>query len=68
LYREDTHFILELIQNAEDNFYPTDTVPELSFTLLESDPTDTPDVGTKGAINAHVSDTRQKGEVSRTND
>ena len=31
LYSKDTHFVLELIQNADDNEYPKGTVPELSF-------------------------------------
>lgn len=42
LYSKDTHFILELIQNAEDNRYATDVEPELQFHLLVDDPTGTP--------------------------
>lgn len=38
LYRKDSHFLLELIQNAEDNDYDCDN-PNLSFTLVKSDPT-----------------------------
>jgi hypothetical protein len=42
LYSKDIHFIFELIQNAEDNHYANSVTPELSFELLEDDPTDTP--------------------------
>ena len=35
LYAKDVHFVLELIQNAEDNTYPSDVVPEVRFTLTE---------------------------------
>lgn len=38
LYRKDSHFLLELIQNAEDNDYECDN-PDLSFTLIKEDPT-----------------------------
>jgi len=38
LYRKDSHFLLELIQNAEDNDYICDN-PTLSFTLVKADPT-----------------------------
>lgn len=41
LYSKDTHFIFELIQNAEDNTY-NDTEPSLSFQLVKDDPTGTP--------------------------
>ncbi len=41
LYSKDTHFIFELIQNAEDNTYRNDT-PSLSFKLVRRDPTNTP--------------------------
>jgi len=44
LYQKDTHFILELIQNAEDNTYPENVDPELILHFLDEDPTDTPDV------------------------
>lgn len=37
LYRKDSHFLLELIQNAEDNDYDCNN-PDLSFTLVKSDP------------------------------
>lgn len=40
LYNKDTHFIFELIQNAEDNYYG-DIEPSLSFRLSETDPTNT---------------------------
>lgn len=48
LYHKETHFILELIQNAEDNRYPTDAKPDLAFHLLVDDPTETP--GADGAL------------------
>ncbi|WP_209629641.1 hypothetical protein [Methanofollis sp. W23] len=41
LYSKDTHFIFELIQNAEDNSYNV-LEPSLSFQLVRSDPTGTP--------------------------
>ncbi len=41
LYSKDTHFIFELIQNAEDNTY-NDAEPALSFQLVKDDPTGTP--------------------------
>lgn len=37
LYAKDTHFIFELIQNAEDNIYEVDT-PSLRFVLTKADP------------------------------
>ena len=40
LYEKDVHFLLELIQNAEDNSYG-DASPELNFVLLDDDPTGT---------------------------
>jgi len=43
LYEKDIHFVMELIQNAEDNLYAKDTKPQLDFELLENDPTNTPD-------------------------
>ena len=42
LYAKDTHFIFELIQNAEDNQYNNDTEPSLIFKLTKNDPTNTP--------------------------
>lgn len=42
LYEKDIHFLLELIQNAEDNDYPDGASPDLAFSLLEEDPTNTP--------------------------
>ncbi|KUL01410.1 MAG: Uncharacterized protein XE11_2137 [Methanomicrobiales archaeon 53_19] len=50
LYSKDTHFIFELIQNAEDNTY-TAVEPSFSFQLVKSDPTDTP--GSDGALVIH---------------
>ena len=41
LYEKEVHFILELIQNAEDNKY-SDNTPDLRFVILEDDPTNTP--------------------------
>jgi HSP90 family molecular chaperone len=32
LYRKSTHFLLELIQNADDNSYERDTLPQLNIT------------------------------------
>jgi hypothetical protein len=48
LYAKDTHFIFELIQNAEDNKYLTSEIPSLSFHLCREDPTFTP--GSHGAL------------------
>jgi len=42
LYSKRHHFILELIQNAEDNSYRDGDTPMLSFQLLATDPTATP--------------------------
>jgi len=47
LYSKDIHFILELIQNAEDNKY-TEPSPELEFIILDDDPTSTP--GSEGCL------------------
>lgn len=33
LYTKETHFVLELIQNADDNAYPEGALPRLSFQL-----------------------------------
>ena len=33
LYAKDIHFVLELLQNAEDNSYAPDVVPEIRFVL-----------------------------------
>ncbi|XP_035841835.1 protein NO VEIN isoform X2 [Helianthus annuus] len=35
LYSQDSHFLLELVQNADDNVYPCDVEPTLSFILQE---------------------------------
>ncbi|HEY3389075.1 MAG TPA: DUF3883 domain-containing protein [Prolixibacteraceae bacterium] len=48
LYQKDTHFILELIQNAEDNQYHPGVDPDLFIIYLDQDPTDTP--GADGAL------------------
>ena len=42
LYSKDTHFIFELIQNAEDNEYYKGTEPSISFRLVKADSTNTP--------------------------
>ncbi len=34
LYSEVTHFVLELVQNADDNTYPHGTLPKLVFELI----------------------------------
>ena len=47
LYKTDTHFIFELIQNAEDNKYE-DPLPYISFRLTKQDPTCT--AGSDGAL------------------
>ncbi|RUS70891.1 hypothetical protein EGW08_021345 [Elysia chlorotica] len=33
LYSKDTHFVLELIQNADDNSYPENVVPAVKFVI-----------------------------------
>ncbi|KAH0635064.1 hypothetical protein KY289_038096 [Solanum tuberosum] len=35
LYSQDSHFILELVQNADDNIYPEDIEPTLTFILQD---------------------------------
>src|SRR4051812_11282509 len=34
LYSKQTHFVLELIQNADDNDYAQDVAPQLSFKVF----------------------------------
>ncbi|MED6180871.1 hypothetical protein PIB30_014207 [Stylosanthes scabra] len=36
LYSQDSHFILELVQNADDNTYPENVEPTLTFILQDS--------------------------------
>ncbi|KAJ9555637.1 hypothetical protein OSB04_010251 [Centaurea solstitialis] len=36
LYSQDSHFLLELVQNADDNVYPCDVEPTLTFILQET--------------------------------
>lgn len=60
LYSKDTHFIFELIQNAEDNEYGT-SKPSLSFKLTQTDPTDT-----QGADGALIIQNNERG-FSREN-
>jgi len=39
LNAKETHFILELLQNAEDNTYPIGEEPSLSLSVIDSEPT-----------------------------
>lgn len=55
LYSKDTHFIFELVQNAEDNTYK-ETEPSLSFQLLKADPT-----GTTNATGALIIQNNETG-------
>ncbi|MDX2504169.1 MAG: DUF3883 domain-containing protein [Gammaproteobacteria bacterium] len=48
LYGEDVHFLLELIQNAEDNSYEKGAAPDLGFKYLKHDPTNT--LGSDGCL------------------
>ncbi|MYG08449.1 hypothetical protein F4167_17920, partial [Candidatus Poribacteria bacterium] len=50
LYNKHTHFIFELIQNAEDNTYAEQNTypPFISFRLTKTDPTNSP--GSDGAL------------------
>ncbi|KAK2640668.1 hypothetical protein Ddye_028463 [Dipteronia dyeriana] len=41
LYAKDVHFLMELIQNAEDNEYPSGVNPSLEFVLTSRDITGT---------------------------
>ncbi|KAJ4766060.1 ATP/DNA binding protein [Rhynchospora pubera] len=41
LYAKDVHFLMELIQNAEDNEYPAGVEPSLEFILTSKDVTGT---------------------------
>ncbi|XP_030507403.2 protein NO VEIN [Cannabis sativa] len=36
LYSQDSHFLLELVQNADDNIYPENVEPTLTFILQDS--------------------------------
>ncbi|XP_071735691.1 protein NO VEIN-like [Rutidosis leptorrhynchoides] len=36
LYSQDSHFLLELVQNADDNEYPCDVEPTLTFILQDA--------------------------------
>ncbi|KAH7521674.1 hypothetical protein FEM48_Zijuj07G0058000 [Ziziphus jujuba var. spinosa] len=36
LYSQDSHFLLELVQNADDNVYPENVEPTLTFILQDS--------------------------------
>ncbi|XP_071721673.1 LOW QUALITY PROTEIN: protein NO VEIN-like [Rutidosis leptorrhynchoides] len=36
LYSQDSHFLLELVQNADDNLYPENVEPTLAFILQDS--------------------------------
>ena len=35
LYSHDTHFVLELVQNADDNSYQSDILPTLKFCIFD---------------------------------
>lgn len=48
LYSKETHFVLELLQNAEDNSYDEGVTPRLCMELLDVDPLGTP--GSDGAL------------------
>jgi hypothetical protein len=48
IYSKDVHFILELIQNAEDNPYSSGKDPQLIFKILDQDPFNSPK--TEGAL------------------
>ncbi|XP_039777001.1 protein NO VEIN-like [Panicum virgatum] len=37
LYSKDVHFLMELVQNAEDNVYPSEVVPSLEFLITSKD-------------------------------
>ncbi|CAL4984462.1 unnamed protein product [Urochloa decumbens] len=37
LYSKDVHFLMELVQNAEDNEYPSGVVPSLEFLITSED-------------------------------
>ncbi|CAM8919138.1 unnamed protein product [Rhodiola kirilowii] len=41
LYAKDSHFLMELIQNAEDNEYPEGVKPTLEFVVTDKDITET---------------------------
>ncbi|KAJ0571117.1 putative histidine kinase/HSP90-like ATPase superfamily [Helianthus annuus] len=41
LYAKDVHFLMELIQNAEDNEYPEGVDPSLEFVITSKDITNT---------------------------
>ncbi|KAK3200430.1 hypothetical protein Dsin_023845 [Dipteronia sinensis] len=41
LYAKDVHFLMELIQNAEDNEYPSGVNPSLEFVITSRDITGT---------------------------
>lgn len=48
LYSKETHFVFELIQNADDNLYEAGISPELRLSYLEDDATRTPEA--EGAL------------------
>ncbi|CAD6256984.1 unnamed protein product [Miscanthus lutarioriparius] len=37
LYSKDVHFLMELVQNAEDNEYPSEVAPSLEFLITSKD-------------------------------
>ncbi len=62
LYNKHTHFIFELIQNAEDNSYH-ESSPSLSFRLTKIDPT-----GSEGADGALIIHNNETGFTDRNVD
>lgn len=54
LNAKETHFILELLQNAEDNTYPTGVEPELHISVEANDPTGTGGDGCLYLLNNEV--------------
>lgn len=63
LYSKDVHFILELIQNAEDNSYLASSEPSLTFRLLDQDQT-----GTSGAEGCLIIENNETGFSQRNVD
>ncbi len=51
LYTKDVHFVLELIQNAEDNSYAKNVTPELKFKSMLDDPSSSSDDGALWLVN-----------------
>ncbi len=60
LNAKETHFILELLQNAEDNTYPAGVEPELSISVEVNDPTETGGDGCLYLLNNEVGFTHEQ--------